>query len=50
MGKKPENKTNKKTKRKRNIPSSNEIHFQLDLQHAVLVQSLFHQRKRKMSI
>jgi hypothetical protein len=37
----------KKQKTKQNIPSSNAIQFQLVLQHAVLVQLLSHQRKRK---
>jgi hypothetical protein len=44
---KKQNKQKPQTKPKQNIPSSNAIQFQLDLQHAVLVQSLPHQRKRE---
>jgi hypothetical protein len=42
----PENKN--KTIQKKKFPSSNAIHFQLVLQHPVLVLSLSHQRKRKI--
>jgi hypothetical protein len=34
-------------KSKQNVPSSNAIQFQLELQHAILVQSLPHQRQRE---
>jgi hypothetical protein len=37
----------KQNKTKQNNPSSNAVEFQLVLQHAVPVQMLSHQRKRK---
>jgi hypothetical protein len=40
----------KQKKTKQSTPSSNAIHFQLILQHAVLIQSLSHQRKRKKKV
>jgi hypothetical protein len=42
--------TKNKNKTKQNIPNSNAIQFHLLLQHAVLVQSLSHQRKRKKRV
>jgi hypothetical protein len=44
-GKPKKQKQTKETEQ--NIPHSNAIQFQLELQRAVLVQSLSHQRKRK---
>jgi hypothetical protein len=38
---------NKQKQNKTKYPKFNAIQFQLDFQHAVLVQSLSHQRKRK---
>jgi hypothetical protein len=40
-------KTKKKNKTNKKIPSSNAIQFQLVIQHPFLVLSLSHQRKRK---